>query len=110
MDGRQLMRSRFNRRIAGVCGGIGEYFGIDPTLVRIIFVLGALFTGGTVALAYIVLWIVVPEAPPGAEVPEAPGIYSTSSPALRIAEDRFARGEITAQELQQIRDDLAGRH
>jgi phage shock protein C len=102
------MRSRTNRRLAGVCGGIAEYFNVDPTLVRVGFVLGTLFTGGTGFLAYIVLWIVMPAAPPGHVPPPAPGMYTASNPALRIAEDRFARGEISAQELQQIRDDLAG--
>lgn len=48
--------------IGGVAGGLGEYFDIDPTLVRIIFVV-SLFLGGTGILAYIILWIVVPEEP-----------------------------------------------
>jgi phage shock protein PspC (stress-responsive transcriptional regulator) len=108
MDGRQLVRSRVDRRIAGVCGGIGEYFGLDPTLVRIGFVL-ATFLGFSGIVIYIVLWIVMPEAPAGSEPPRTPAGFAGSSPAIRIAEDRFARGEITAQELQQIRDDLSGR-
>jgi len=57
---RTLYRSRDDRMLAGVCGGIGEYFALDPTLVRLVFVLLAVFTGIGV-LAYIVLWIVVPE-------------------------------------------------
>jgi phage shock protein PspC (stress-responsive transcriptional regulator) len=105
MDGRPLTRSRTNRRIAGVCGGIAEYFGVDPTLVRVAFVIGT-FLNLVGAILYAVLWILVPEAEPGA-VP-APGIFR-GSPALRIAEDRFARGEITTQELTQIREDLMGR-
>ena len=48
--------------IGGVAGGLGEYFDIDSTLVRIIFVV-SLFLGGTGVLAYIILWIVVPEEP-----------------------------------------------
>ncbi len=48
--------------IGGVAGGLGEYFDIDPTLVRIIFVV-SLFLGGAGVLAYIILWIVVPEEP-----------------------------------------------
>lgn len=59
---RKLYRSRNERKIAGVCGGLGEYFGIDPTLVRLLFVLGLIFVGGTL-LAYIILMIVIPEEP-----------------------------------------------
>jgi phage shock protein C len=54
-------RSRKDKMIGGVCGGLGEYFDIDPTLVRIIFVVGLFMAAGF--LAYIVLWIVVPEEP-----------------------------------------------
>ncbi len=59
---KRLYRSRRDRKIAGVCGGLAEYFDIDPTLVRILWavlVLGA----GTGILAYILFWIIVPEAP-----------------------------------------------
>ena len=59
---KKLYRSRVDRKIGGVCGGLGEYFGIDPTLVRLLFVLGLLFVGGTL-LAYLILLIVIPEAP-----------------------------------------------
>jgi len=48
--------------IGGVAGGLGEYFGIDPVIVRIIFVLLALATG-TGVLLYVILWVVMPEAP-----------------------------------------------
>ncbi|MCL5268859.1 MAG: PspC domain-containing protein [Bacteroidetes bacterium] len=56
---RRLYRSRKNRVIAGVAGGLGEYFDIDPVLVRVIFVLATLASGFGV-LAYLILWIVVP--------------------------------------------------
>ena len=46
--------------IGGVCGGLGDYFGIDPTLVRLIFILLTVFGGGGV-LIYFILWIIVPE-------------------------------------------------
>jgi phage shock protein C len=59
---KRLYRSRKERMIAGVCGGLGEYFGIDPTLVRILFVVGMLM-GGPGLLAYLILLIVVPEEP-----------------------------------------------
>lgn len=59
---RRLYRSRKDKMIAGVCAGLGDYFDIDPTLVRIIFIV-SLFLGGSGILAYIILWIVVPEEP-----------------------------------------------
>lgn len=59
---RKLYRSRTNRMIAGVAGGLGEYFGIDPTLVRLAFVLAAL-AGGPGLIAYIIMMIVIPEEP-----------------------------------------------
>jgi phage shock protein PspC (stress-responsive transcriptional regulator) len=57
---KKLYRSRKNRIIAGVCGGIGEYFGIDPTIIRLLWVLVTFF-GGWGILAYIVFWIIIPE-------------------------------------------------
>ena len=59
---RKLYRSRKERMIAGVCGGLGEYFSIDPTLVRLLFVIGTLF-GGPGLLAYLIMLVVVPEEP-----------------------------------------------
>jgi phage shock protein C len=59
---KKLYRSLKNRMIAGVCGGIGEYFGIDPTLVRLGWVLFVCL-GGSGLLAYIICAFVVPNAP-----------------------------------------------
>jgi len=59
---KRLYRSRKERVIGGVCGGIGVYFGIDPTLTRIIWVAATLL-GGAGIIAYIVAWIVIPEEP-----------------------------------------------
>ena len=59
-----LRRSRRDRMIAGVCGGLAEWLGWDPTLVRVLYVvvsiLSAAFPG---LLVYVILWIVMPEAP-----------------------------------------------
>ena len=59
---KQLYRSREDRMIGGVCGGLGEYFGIDPTLVRVLFIFGG-FMGvpGALALVYLVMLILVPQ-------------------------------------------------
>jgi phage shock protein PspC (stress-responsive transcriptional regulator) len=58
---KQLTRSTSNRMIAGVCAGLADYFGIDPTVVRLLTIL-AFFTGfGGIALVYLIMAIVVPE-------------------------------------------------
>ncbi len=59
---KRLYRSRKERMIAGVCGGLADYLSVDPTVVRLLFVL-ALFLGGPGGLVYLILWIVVPDAP-----------------------------------------------
>lgn len=62
---RRLLRSRDERVLGGVCGGIGEYLGVDPVLIRLAAVL-LVFAGGAGVIAYIVGWIVIPEEPEGA--------------------------------------------
>jgi len=58
---RKLYRSRSNRMLVGVCAGLANFFGIDPTIMRLIFALGTLFGFGSFLFIYIVLFIVVPE-------------------------------------------------
>jgi len=58
---KQLTRSKSNRMIAGVCAGLGEYLGIDPTVVRLLFVLAFFGLHGGLLLAYLIMAIVVPE-------------------------------------------------
>jgi len=60
---KRLYRSRSNRMIAGVCGGLAEYFNIDPVIVRIIAVLLLLPGGLPGFLPYIIMWVIVPQAP-----------------------------------------------
>ncbi|MFH1849160.1 MAG: PspC domain-containing protein [archaeon] len=62
MEPKKLYRSRENKVLAGVCGGIGEYFSIDPVWIRLAFVLFAMAHGIGV-LIYIVGWIIIPENP-----------------------------------------------
>jgi len=62
---KKLYRSRTNRMIAGVCSGLADFFGIDPTVVRLVFVAGALLGFGSFILIYLVMFIVVPEEPMG---------------------------------------------
>ena len=59
---KRLVRSSTDKKIAGVCGGLAEYFDLDPTLVRIVWLLLVLFAG-TGVLAYLILWIALPPAP-----------------------------------------------
>jgi len=68
---RRLYRSRRSKVIAGVAGGLGEYFDIDPVFVRVLFVVATLAHAAGI-LAYIILWIVVPKEPL---------IFPTSEPA-----------------------------
>jgi phage shock protein C len=62
-DSKKLYRSRNNRMIAGVCAGLGDFFGIDPTVVRLLFAAGALLGFGSFILIYLVMFFVVPEEP-----------------------------------------------
>lgn len=59
---KKLYRSRHNSMIAGVCGGLAEYFSTDPTWVRLVFIL-FFFMGGSALLIYLIMWLIVPLAP-----------------------------------------------
>ena len=59
---KRLYRSRTERMIGGVCGGLAEYLNMDVTLIRLLFVLGAIF-GGPGIIVYLVMLFVVPEEP-----------------------------------------------
>lgn len=65
-NAKKLYRSTKNRMLAGVCGGIAEYFALDPTIIRVVFVLLAVFAGGGI-LVYIILWLLIPQEPEVAE-------------------------------------------
>ena len=60
---KRLYRSSRDSKIAGVCGGLAEYFNIDPTIIRVIFVLLLLPGGFPGFIPYVILWIVVPKNP-----------------------------------------------
>lgn len=72
MPERRLVRRPEGKVIAGVCSGIAAFTGVDPVAVRIGFVIGALFSGGLVLLAYLICWLVMPMAPEGEPLPAAP--------------------------------------
>ena len=62
-DMKKLYLSTTDRKIGGVCGGIGEYFEKDPTLIRILFILVILFSFGFSVIAYLAMWLIVPKKP-----------------------------------------------
>ncbi|HTF41020.1 MAG TPA: PspC domain-containing protein [Propionibacteriaceae bacterium] len=71
---RKLYRSRTQRMVAGVCGGLAEYFNVDTTVIRVLFLVITLF-GGAGLVVYVVMWILVPDAskaPPTTSAPPPP--------------------------------------
>jgi phage shock protein C len=62
MEPKRLFRSKTDRVLGGVCAGLGNYFTIDPVLVRVLWVI-SFFVGGVGFLAYLIAWIIVPEEP-----------------------------------------------
>ena len=103
---RRLYRSRRDSVLGGVCGGVADYLDIDPSIVRIIWAVLALVTGGLFLVLYIVMWIVVPEGPSAATVAGAstaptgtagepgsePAQPQASAPAWGAYEERLRRG------------------
>jgi phage shock protein PspC (stress-responsive transcriptional regulator) len=83
----KLYRSRDERMIGGVCGGLGEFFGIDPALIRILFVLLTIF-GGSGVLVYLVMLFIVPEEP----------LEGTSSPPVQEKAEPESSAEETEGE------------
>jgi phage shock protein PspC (stress-responsive transcriptional regulator) len=74
--GRRLRRSATDVQIAGVCGGIAEYFGVDPTVVRVLWAVLTLFPGAIVlgVIAYLLAWLVMPR---GAATPPLQSVQTT---------------------------------
>ncbi len=99
MTVKRLYRSTRDRRIAGVAGGIAEYFAVDVTLIRLIWVLAVLF-GGTGVLAYIIAWIVIPEEieirsePAPAETAEATETIEAEPVKPKTGGDGWPKGSL----------------
>ncbi|HEX2185914.1 MAG TPA: PspC domain-containing protein [Chloroflexota bacterium] len=96
---RRLTRSSRDRMWAGVAGGLGEYFDVDPVLVRLIWVAAAVFTGGLAIPVYILFWIIMPrddQAPRG-----APGNWHAWSQDFQTETRRIA------EEARRLADDVA---
>ncbi len=82
---KRLLRSSRDRMIAGVCGGLADYMNLDPTLVRIVFIVLTLVTGGFFGVVYLLLWVVMPESnrpiPTLPAVPPSSAIVPSGEPA-----------------------------
>jgi phage shock protein PspC (stress-responsive transcriptional regulator) len=76
--GRRLTRSATDKRIAGVCGGLADYFGVDPTPVRLLWVILSIFCGAIIGgvIAYLIAWVIIPRQPDTA--------LSTAMPASTV--------------------------
>ncbi|NYH43367.1 phage shock protein C [Micromonospora jinlongensis] len=87
---KQLRRPTTDRMVAGVASGVGRYFAIDPTLVRVLFAVSGLLTGGLALFAYPIMWFLMPEEPTGAPAwphpaGTAPQPTATPQPTARPA-------------------------
>ncbi len=61
---RRIYLSDTNKKVGGVCGGLGEYFNMDPTLIRLIWGLGTIMSGFVPGIiAYVVAWAIIPQPP-----------------------------------------------
>jgi phage shock protein PspC (stress-responsive transcriptional regulator) len=90
---RRLFRSRTDSVIGGVAGGVAEYLDVDPSIVRIVWAVLAIVTGGIFFVLYIVMWIVVPEGPlPGpaafADAPPPEGGTGEAGAASSVQPDQ----------------------
>jgi phage shock protein PspC (stress-responsive transcriptional regulator) len=96
---RRLYRSRTDTVLGGVAGGVAEYLDADPSIVRIIWAILGIVTGGIFVVLYIVMWIVVPEAP--ASAAPAAAVAQTGTGDADAAADAAATGagaSVMAQE------------
>jgi phage shock protein C len=74
---KRLVRSTTDKKIAGVAAGLADYFDLDPTIIRLVWLLAILFAG-TGLIAYLILWIALPPGPTGVMTTSAPSSSVTS--------------------------------
>ena len=89
---RRLYRSRTESVLGGVAGGVAEYLDADPSIVRIIWAILAIVTGGIFFVLYIVMWIVVPEEPAPASTATDPGGGAPGATAVQAPAHERRRG------------------
>jgi len=92
-----VQRSRNHRIIAGVCGGLGEYFDIDPVFIRLLFVVISFFYGIGI-VSYIVLWIIIPSAPFEATYPSSENQANTNSDF----DNKFAENKEVEEDINKV--------
>ena len=96
---RRLYRSRTDSVLGGVAGGVAEYLDADPSIVRVIWAILAIVTGGIFVVVYFVMWIVVPEGPTAAPAP---------APAAESSESGDSVAAVAGQPADQPADQPAG--
>ena len=93
----RLYRSESNRIIAGACGGLGEFLGIDPLIIRIFFIIWTIM-GQASVLVYFILWVVIPNK----SVSDAGESFKTDELGSRINQMGRELGEVTRQPSQEL--------
>ena len=100
--GKKLYRSTNDKMLGGVAGGLAEYFGIDSTLVRVLFIV-IVFLGGGGIIEYIILWIVVPQKP--YELPKNP--FTQASPESGGSSD-YSSSQNSSDNFSMSHGEIAG--
>ena len=72
----QLTRSRDDRWIAGICGGLSEHTGVDATLIRVVLLVATILGAGSLIVIYLICWLLIPKAPSVAPIVSVPGVRS----------------------------------
>ena len=70
---KKLTRSPDDRWIAGICGGLAEYSGVDATLIRVVLVVATLLGAGSLTVIYLICWLLIPQAPSAVSGVRSPG-------------------------------------
>ncbi|HSQ92931.1 MAG TPA: PspC domain-containing protein [Methanoregula sp.] len=70
---KRLYRSGKDRILGGICGGLGDYIDVDPTVIRLIWVVATLLSVGFGVVAYLIAWVLIPESPEFAVPKKTPG-------------------------------------
>jgi len=95
---KQLYRSETNKMIAGVCGGLADYFDVDATLFRVLFV-AVTFLGGAGILVYVILWVIIPVSN-----------SNTQDPKARLEEFKNEAKGFIEQTAEQLKQGAEGKH
>jgi phage shock protein PspC (stress-responsive transcriptional regulator) len=82
---KRLYRSRAERMLGGVCGGLGEYFNTDPTLIRLLWTVLTFLSLGTGIVAYVIAWAIIPEKPADVSRPSVKGQPAPPPPANKLS-------------------------